>query len=103
MTPQDVQIFHGALSNICSSNVALPPFAPRQCVSNTFSTATEHLNVHKRYASIDGVHRILERFINKSPTQVKVYRCFLGTVVSVLITRQAMNYKRDSEARSRNY
>jgi len=103
MTPHDVQIFHGVQSNVCSSNVDLPPFVPRQCVSNSFSTAIELLNVHKRYASIDGSHRTLERFYTGLPTQIKVHRLFLGTVLSALITRQAMNYKRNTVARSRNY
>ena len=62
MTPHDVQIFHGAQWTVCSSNMALPPFVSRRCISNTFSTATEYLNVHKRYVSIDGGHRTLEKF-----------------------------------------
>jgi hypothetical protein len=62
LTLHDVQIFHGAQQTVCSSNVALLPFVPRQYVSNTFSTVNELLNVHKRYAIIDGGHRTLERF-----------------------------------------
>ena len=41
LTPRDVQIFHGAQQTVCSSNVTLPPFVMRQCVSSSFSTATE--------------------------------------------------------------
>jgi hypothetical protein len=73
MTPHDVQIFHGAQSTVCSSNVGLPTFLLKQCVSSTFSTATELLNDQERYAVIDGDHRELERFYT-GLQQIKVRR-----------------------------
>jgi hypothetical protein len=73
MTPHDVQIFHGAKSTVCPSDVALPSFVLRQYVSNTFSTATELLNDQERYAVIDGCHRTFERFYTVLQ-QIKVHR-----------------------------
>ena len=68
MTPHDVQIFHGAQSTVCSSNVALPPFVVKQQVSNTFSKAIELLNVRERDSIIDGVTEHLKGFTPDSET-----------------------------------
>jgi len=62
MTPHDAQIFHGAQSTVCSSNVALPPF-DRGSASGILSVQPLNFsNVHERYSIIDGGHKTLERF-----------------------------------------
>jgi len=91
MTPHDVQIFHGAQSTVCSSNLALSPFVPRQCVSNTFSTAIELLECQWKICYYRWGSKNTWKALNRTPTQIKEHVLFLVTVLSALITRQAMN------------
>jgi len=91
MTSHDVQIFHGAQSTVCSSNVALSPLVPRKCVSNTFSTVIELLKRPWKICYYRWGSKNTWKVLHRTPTQIKERMLFLVTVLSALITRQAMN------------